>query len=198
MSVLSSESYIQLSHVKWFSHDRSPFHLLSVCLQVMKLCGQMVEAGQKYTSCNQLFLSGLAEFTAYHKSDGVILVSTDVWWLELSDQTAHADLWLCVCFCRIACVSSTRACRKWSSFRRWVCACAMPKKIFVSLDHKTSHKAQFFEIENYTSSESWINNLSIDVWFVRIGQYLKIWNLRVQKKWQKLRKSPLKLSKWSS
>ncbi len=25
------------------------------------------------------------------------------------------------------------------------------------------------------------NNLSIDVWFVMIGQYLKIWNLRVQK-----------------
>ncbi len=24
----------------------------------------------------------------------------------------------------------------------------------------------------YTSSESWINKLSIDVWFVRIGQYL--------------------------
>jgi len=30
----------------------------------------------------------------------------------------------------------------------------------------------------YTSSESGINNISIDVWF---GQYLKIWNLRVQK-----------------
>ncbi len=26
-----------------------------------------------------------------------------------------------------------------------------------------------------------INNLSIDVWFVMIWQYLKIWNLRVQK-----------------
>ncbi len=24
----------------------------------------------------------------------------------------------------------------------------------------------------YTSTESWINNISIDVWFVRIGQYL--------------------------
>ncbi|XP_073688819.1 protein IWS1 homolog [Garra rufa] len=41
--------------------------------KVMKLCSQMVEAGQNYTSCNQLFLSGLAEFTAYHKSDSVIL-----------------------------------------------------------------------------------------------------------------------------
>ncbi len=26
-----------------------------------------------------------------------------------------------------------------------------------------------------------VNKLSIDVWFVMIGQYLKIWNLRVQK-----------------
>ncbi len=26
-----------------------------------------------------------------------------------------------------------------------------------------------------------LNNLSIDVWFVMMGQYLKIWNLRVQK-----------------
>ncbi len=43
----------------------------------------------------------------------------------------------------------------------------------VTLDHKTnhSHKGQFFEIEIYKSSESW-NNLSIDVWFVMIGQYL--------------------------
>ncbi len=51
----------------------------------------------------------------------------------------------------------------------------------MNLEHKTSHKGQFFEIEIYASSESWINNLSIDVWFVMIGQYLKIWNLRVQK-----------------
>ncbi len=28
----------------------------------------------------------------------------------------------------------------------------------------------FYEIEMYASSESWINNISIDVWF---GQYLK-------------------------
>ncbi len=39
--------------------------------------------------------------------------------------------------------------------------------INVTLDHKTSHKGQFWEIEIYTSSESWINKLSIDVWFVR-------------------------------
>ncbi len=45
--------------------------------------------------------------------------------------------------------------------------------ILYIMDHKTSHKGQFFLIEMYTSSESWIN-LSIDEWFVMIGQYLKI------------------------
>ncbi len=45
-------------------------------------------------------------------------------------------------------------------------------KIIADLDHKTSHKGQFFEFEIYISSESWMNKLSIDVWFVRIGQYL--------------------------
>ncbi len=30
----------------------------------------------------------------------------------------------------------------------------------------------FFKIEIYTSSESWINDISIDGWFVMIGQYL--------------------------
>ncbi len=39
---------------------------------------------------------------------------------------------------------------------------------FVTLDHKTSHKGQFFYF-------------LIIVLFVMIGQYLKIWNLRVQK-----------------
>ncbi len=48
----------------------------------------------------------------------------------------------------------------------------------MTLEHKTSHKGQFIEIEIYASSERWISNISIDVWF---GQYLKIWNLRVQK-----------------
>ncbi len=41
-------------------------------------------------------------------------------------------------------------------------------------------RVHFLEIEICASSESWINQLSIDVWFVMIGQYLKIWNLRVQ------------------
>ncbi len=49
------------------------------------------------------------------------------------------------------------------------------------MDHKISHKGQFLEIEMYASSESWINHISIDVWFVMIRQYLKIWNLRMQK-----------------
>ncbi len=45
-------------------------------------------------------------------------------------------------------------------------------KLFMHIcDHKTSHKHQFFEIKIYTSSESWIIKLSIDVWFVMIGQY---------------------------
>ncbi len=37
---------------------------------------------------------------------------------------------------------------------------------FVTLDHKTSHKGTFFEIEIYTSSEILIDKLYIDVWFV--------------------------------
>ncbi len=45
-------------------------------------------------------------------------------------------------------------------------------RLYVTLEHKTSHKGQFSEIEIYTSYESWINNISIDVWFVMIGQYL--------------------------
>ncbi len=33
--------------------------------------------------------------------------------------------------------------------------------IYVTMDHKTSHKGQFLEIEIYTSFESWINKLSL-------------------------------------
>ncbi len=57
----------------------------------------------------------------------------------------------------------------------------------VTLDPKTSHKCQSFEIEIYTAYVSWINKLSIDVGFVKIGQYLaeiqllENLNLRVQK-----------------
>ncbi len=71
----------------------------------------------------------------------------------------------------------------------------MPKpgyfRQYVTLDHKTSHKGQFFEIEIYTSPENWINKVSIDVWFVRIGQYL-------ESESKKKKKLPLKLSKMKS
>ncbi len=40
-----------------------------------------------------------------------------------------------------------------------------------------------FVVVEILASKSWINKLSIDVWFVRILQYTTnwIWNLRVQK-----------------
>ncbi len=44
--------------------------------------------------------------------------------------------------------------------------------IHVTLDHKTSLKCHFYDIEMYALSESWINKLSINVLFVRIRQYL--------------------------
>ncbi len=37
--------------------------------------------------------------------------------------------------------------------------------IYVTLDHKTSHKGTFFLIETYTASESWINKPPIDVYW---------------------------------
>ncbi len=43
--------------------------------------------------------------------------------------------------------------------------------LYVTLKHKTSHKGTFFEIEIYTAYESWINKRSIDVGYIRIGQY---------------------------
>ncbi len=53
---------------------------------------------------------------------------------------------------------------------------------------QTSHKGQFFEIEiYYASSESWMNRLSIDVWFGRDTSFWKsgIWgckkNLNIEK-----------------
>ncbi len=64
---------------------------------------------------------------------------------------------------------------------------------------------QFFEIEIHTSSESWINNISIDAWFGRIGQYLAEMQLfenleseGTKKNLNIEQKSSLKLSKWSS
>ncbi|XP_030601147.1 arf-GAP with coiled-coil, ANK repeat and PH domain-containing protein 3 [Archocentrus centrarchus] len=40
--------------------------------KVMKLCGKMVEAGQAYSTANQLLLSGLAELCTNQTKDGVI------------------------------------------------------------------------------------------------------------------------------
>ncbi len=68
-----------------------------------------------------------------------------------------------------------------------------------NLNHKI--KCTFFKIEFYTSSESRINTMFIDVWFVRIRQYLAEIQLfgNLESKGAKkiiiLRKLPLKLSK---
>ncbi len=44
-------------------------------------------------------------------------------------------------------------------------------RYYVTLDHKTSHKGIFLLLLRcFTSSESWINKSSIDVWFVRIAK----------------------------
>ncbi len=74
---------------------------------------------------------------------------------------------------------------------------------YVTLDHKTSHKGKFFEIEIYTSSVRWINKFSIDVWFDRIGQYLAEIQLFENLESEGAKKSKYwenqnKLSKWSS
>ncbi len=78
-----------------------------------------------------------------------------------------------------------KTCITWWEYLQFIptCICFVHN---VTLDHKTSLKCQFFDIEMYTSYESWIDRLSIDVWFVGIEQHLaeiKVsQNLRVQKK----------------
>ncbi len=47
--------------------------------------------------------------------------------------------------------------------------------LYVTLDHKNRHKGQFFEIEIYTSSDSWINKLSIDVYGLLGQDRVTIW-----------------------
>ncbi len=66
------------------------------------------------------------------------------------------------------------------------------------MGHKTSHKGIFLETKIYTSSESCINKLSIDVWFVRVEQIQLFENLESEGAKTILRKSPLKLSKLRS
>ncbi len=74
----------------------------------------------------------------------------------------------------------------------------------MTLDYKTCLKCQFVETDMYTSSESWINKHSIDVWFVRIRQYLAeiqlFENLESEgaKKNQTIGKIAFKAVKWSS
>ncbi len=48
----------------------------------------------------------------------------------------------------------------------------------MTLEHKTSHKRSFRFMHHLKAEKNYI---SIDVWFVIIGQYLKIVNLSVQK-----------------
>ncbi len=48
----------------------------------------------------------------------------------------------------------------------------------MTLEHKTSHKSPFRFMHHLKAEK---NNISFDAWFVMIGQYLKIVNLRVQK-----------------
>ncbi len=58
---------------------------------------------------------------------------------------------------------------------------------YVTLDHKTCPTGLVYFFW-FIIDLTWINKLSIDVWFVKIGQYLliynslKIWNLRGVKK----------------
>ncbi len=69
----------------------------------------------------------------------------------------------------------------------WLILLGMRIKKKVTLEHKSSLKCQFFEIEIHRSSESWINKLSIDVCLLGSNNiwlrynYLNIWNLRVHK-----------------
>ncbi len=51
-------------------------------------------------------------------------------------------------------------------------AWTVPNPIIMTLEHKTSHKGPFWEIEIYALYKSWMDWLSVDVWFVMIGQYL--------------------------
>ncbi len=67
---------------------------------------------------------------------------------------------VCVCVCVCVCVGGVFPwflCRLWAvtfwAFLGW------RESSYVTLDHKTSHEGQLFQIEIYTSSESWINKM---------------------------------------
>uniref|UniRef100_A0A8D3EC21 Arf-GAP with coiled-coil, ANK repeat and PH domain-containing protein n=1 Tax=Scophthalmus maximus TaxID=52904 RepID=A0A8D3EC21_SCOMX len=66
----------------------------------MKLCGRMVEAGQAYSSANQLFLSSLAELSVYQRKDSVITVRDHV---KLMLMLIITDVFLCNVFSPTSC-----------------------------------------------------------------------------------------------
>ncbi len=67
---------------------------------------------------------------------------------------------MCVCACVCVCVLCVCVC---------VCVRACVCVRDPGLQYKSKRSKKKF-IEIYTSSESWINKLFIDVWFVMIGQ----------------------------
>ncbi len=68
----------------------------------------------------------------------------------------------------------------WINYNLYISKSRVICQMYITLEHNTSHKSRNWGL--CIIWKSWINNLSIDAWFVMIGQYLKIWNLRVQKK----------------
>ncbi|XP_076590649.1 arf-GAP with coiled-coil, ANK repeat and PH domain-containing protein 2 [Chaetodon auriga] len=74
-SLLDFEECVQDSpdfRLKLELHEADVSVLETQLEKVMKLCSKMVEAGQAYNAANQLFLTGLAELSMYHKKDSVI------------------------------------------------------------------------------------------------------------------------------
>ncbi len=92
----------------------------------------------------------------------------------------HGQLWVHLGSWRWICSDSASQSHPWLQQVRDV-STSYWQHLCVTLDHKTSHKGSFFQIEIDTSSGRGINNISIDVWFVMKLQYLKIWNLMLQK-----------------
>ncbi len=78
-------------------------------------------------------------------------------WSEAAERTAH------FCCRRSAGPSVCGVARSSSAANTHTNTLINTARSFVTLDHKTSHKGPFLEIEIYASSESWINKLSIDV-----------------------------------
>ncbi len=71
---------------------------------------------------------------------------------------------------------------------------------YVTLDHKSSHKGQFFNIEIYTSSESWVNNWCMVYDSTIFGRDTTIWKSGIWecKKIQILRKIAFKVVQMKS